>query len=1518
MSLQNASRSPQSLSSAQFGIWLGQAIDRESTIYNAAEYLEFTGDFNRCLFERAASQILQQAEALNTRFYLDSDLPVQQIVHRQKEPKVEFKDLSSAANPHQAALELMQNELTRPVKIGEGKNYHQLLIKISNTQHLWFLCIHHIASDGYSFALLIDSLLTYYKSLLKNQNAAPPEFGDYSKVLIEDTQYQKSASIEKDKQYWLARLKTAPHVRSIAASSSKVSNHCLKSATVITADSCKQLEKIALNHRSGWSELLLTLVANLIHQYTGVKSTILGMPVSARMGSASANVPCMHMNIVPLIINYEQVDNLAQLLDQINQQIKTGRRHFRYRYEELKKVTERNTLENKLFGAVVNIIPFERDLAITNCNISAHTLSTGPVEDLSFSFIRQPDGSLQFELYANPTIYSQKNIDEFQKKLVKQLDSLSLSLEEKIFIETEKLSYLSAPPLIKTNFNDNSILNRIYNIAKSRPDAIALTETDKQLSYAELIDTVNAIAVNLNSFELSKKQTIALLFPRCTQAIATMLAILLLEHRFVFIDPEAPLKRNLMILNDASPDRVVLHSSINETLRKATDSFVCISDFELATPVQNNNIHKKAVSQRWCSENRELNHDAYLIYTSGSTGQPKGVIIGYQALNDFALAAAQDYPVKAQDSMLQFAPLHFDTCIEEIFVTLSTGARLVLRNNEMLNSPATFLAQCERWEITILDLPTAYWHELSLAVESQNLCLPAFLKTIIIGGEAVQTSRVEQWRQKVSSEIQLLNTYGPSEATVVATSINLACDVSPRLIGRPLRGRQIAVVDAALNILPRGETGELLLLGAGLGKGYLGLQEKTAENFVQIPSPFDKNIMRRAYRTGDSVHITACGNIEFSGRIDQQIKISGYRIEPGEIEQAILSNTCLDDIAITILTNEQNQPLLVAHLATHDKSWNEEKLRNALKGALPGPMLPAIVILYSSLPKNSSGKINRKKLEKRAAFRYKENTPDKHSSSFEQAIINIWKQVLGKTDITTNDDFFSIGGQSLQSIQVANRLSALLKQEIPVSLIFDNPTPGSLCKVLNEHMTQYATTGAHKISEKNRFINQHNIHNKTVDLMQQDIDAFMQCIQRNEKSFIKPETASKGAVHKVLLTGATGFVGAQLLSQLLEQTDATILCTVRTETPQQGLRRLKSACHSQKINIQEWQRVVPVCLNLTKVTLGLNQTDYDQLSAEISQIFHNAAQTSVVRDYQSLRESNVLATANLLLLSSIKAVPFNHVSTIAVAPEDNKKLPESFVSHHSALKDGYQQSKWVAESLVEIAQQKGYPVNVYRLARVTGTASSGYVNQKDLVWNIIRTGLNNQLLPDIKVTEPWTPVDRVSQFIITHGTNCPGEGVFNLTPEHLVNITEIFHWLKALDFKFKVTDLQNWCQHIRQHGDDQDLAILSFFDSKQTDSGNTRKSVLHSSSSQKNNIHYTPAYNNQKFMRLAAHFNICLPRTDKKIFVSYVEYALNHQLIPEPGKKLSLSVTTFLSQQTKNKSLAVEHNKKNSPEHSHG
>jgi len=1428
------------LSAAQAGIWAGQRLNPGSALYNAAEYVEIRGALDSACLVEAIQIVMRSTPSL--WMVIDTEAETTTQRYRATECDVARVDCRSTSDAHAEAFRWMQSDLSKPMNPAAGPLFRQALIQVEDDCHYWYQCIHHVLADGYSFALLLRQVVDTYEKLQGGMAVTPRSIEEaldaYDQLLAADEAYQTSTKANQDQVHWHDVLQAAPEVVSFSPSTEPPADRALRVQAHFSADEWSQLRQ---TWRAHWVQALIGSVAAVLRRRTGCHQPVLGLPVLGRSGSAALREPAMLMNIVPLVLSVDADQGLEGLAQAVGARLSADRPHHRYRYEELRRRLGRVGGARRLFGPIVNIMPFDPPSTLGGCRLNHHSLSAGPVEDVSFSCVPTADGGLRLTLEANPRRYDEREVDDLFTAWREQIRDGSRSPHAALPVDASAMAWLTGPDYEPVSAGQQlrtrpTVIERMQHTIQRHPDRPALETRSGALTYAELGRRVAGLADALRTNGVAAGDTVAVALPRGEPAVVTCLATLLAGGRFVFIDPEAPPARNARILVDLQPTLCV-HSGQPVEWPGSQHSY--------------QELQAEGTSCDW----REMpvrNGAAYVIYTSGSSGTPKGVAIGHQALSGFVDAAIERYDIHPDDRVLQFAPLSFDACVEEMFCTFCQGACLVVRDDDWLESIPQFLQRCREYDISVLDLPTAFWHELVHGLARLGTPLPDALRTVIIGGEAVLPERVSQWHRYAGPNTRLFNSYGPSEATVVATA-TLLSPARPVHLGAPLAGRAIVVVDERLAPVPRGVAGELLLLGVGLADGYEQLPELTRGRFIELRLPWLDG-PQRAYRTGDRVYVDAQGHLFYQGRLDDQIKISGYRIDPQEVETALVALPGVSEAAVVAQPLSDGVSALVAHLVCPGSDVpTVAEVHARLGRSLAAPMRPTRVVSHDTLPKNASGKLDRAAL-RQWPLKEVAPMPEADLTTLERQVLTVWREVLGHGSLAPEDDVFLSGGHSLQTIQVANRLSQQLGVEVPVALLFQHPTVHSLAQVL----AQGDSRGQRETLP---------------EALLRDCDEFEQAL-----SAVSPMPSSgRPRRNAWLLTGATGFVGAHLLHRLLSASpDLRVVCLVRSDSSQRGYQRLCKAALKQGLNPPAADRVEVVPADLEQPDLGVDPERAEALFDGLDGVIHNAAITSVMRDYASLRAANTLSTGRLLALAAPRALPFHLVSTIAVAPPPgfSDGLPETFIDAHSGLADGYQQSKWGAEAMAAAAAKAGLPVGLYRLGRVTGSLDQGFVNPDDLIWQLLRLGTRQGILPDLAITEPWTPVDILARFIVAEVLSAESPGIYNLTPRQGVELASVYGWLNQAGYGFERLPLAQWCDRLRSELDRQDTeaqALLSFFEGRLGVSGNTGKS----------------AAENAAFQARAEQHNLTLSGITRADFNRYLDYAQTQGWMPRPSTRMA-------------------------------
>jgi amino acid adenylation domain-containing protein len=606
------------------------------------------------------------------------------------------------------------------------------------------------------------------------------------------------------------------------------------------------------------------------------------------------------------------------------------------------------------------------------------------------------------------------------------------------------------------------------------PDAVAVMFEDAQcrvasLQYRQLNERANQLAHYLRSLGVGPEVLVGLYLERSLEMIVGMLGILKAGGAYLPLDPAYSKERLNFMLSDASVPVLLTQSKLRAELPVRSARVICLdSEWEPIERESEENPQPTATTDSL----------AYVIYTSGSTGKPKGVMIEHRSLVNYTEHAGVEYGIGPSDRILQFASISFDASAEEIYPCLTRGATLCLRTDSMLDTVSGFLQKCGEWGITVLDLPTAYWHELTANLEAETLALPPGVRLAIIGGEKALPERLAIWR-KHCKQVRLVNTYGPTEATIVAAMCDLSGESSEvPLIGRAVGNGQTCVLDRHLQPVPVGVPGELYIGGALLARGYLNRPDLTAQKF--IPNPFlepglgdlgltfkgmnlctngrqisgdGPHPTARLYKTGDLVRYLADGNLEFLGRTDDQVKIRGFRIELGEIEAVLRQHPAAGEVAVTVREDAPGDKRLVAYVVpapgVAQPKFPLAELRGFLKQKLPPYMVPSAFVVLEKMPVTPNGKVDRRSLPapdtQKADLEGIQAAP---SNPVEEAVAGIFAEVLGREQVGAADNFFELGGHSLIASQVVSRLRDNFGIELPLRSLFETPTARGLAAAL--------------------------------------------------------------------------------------------------------------------------------------------------------------------------------------------------------------------------------------------------------------------------------------------------------------------------------------------------------------------------------------------------------------------------------------------------------------------------------------
>ncbi|PHM37898.1 non-ribosomal peptide synthetase [Xenorhabdus innexi] len=851
----------------------------------------------------------------------------------------------------------------------------------------------------------------------------------------------------------------------------------------------------------------------------------------------------------------------------------------------------------------------------------------------------------------------------------------------------------------------------------------AIITEERTISYRELIHQARSLAFYLFNLGVKHETPVGILLEPGIEQIISQVAILMAGGSCVPLDPTVPDDRLCFMLQDLQINLTLTTQKYQS--RSLPTNFITI----------NQDILEKSIIVYFPKINREKNHRTHILFTSGTTGRPKAVEI--EARGILRIVVEPDYiNFTANDKIAAISNPTFDVSLFEIWGALLNGAAAVVIPRKIIIDPYLFEAALEKYSVSCMMMTAALFH---LTAHS---CPRAFrhLRYLFVGGEKLNPHAFRQVLQAAPPKF-LANCYGPTESTIIGLIHEIKLDEltdEDIPIGRPIGHTDIYILNDQLQPVAPNQIGEIYLGGEGIARGYWNRPEINAQRFIMMDIERN-NQLKKIYRTGDLGWQRSDGIYMFAGRIDNQIKIRGHRIEIEEIETQLLKSELLQSAAVSIVKKENIEPYLIAFVVPKKpETFSKHNLTQSIKHYLPDYMLPRITIV-EHIPINPNGKIDRKRL----LAEYTQNQEQRLSSQpttdtneDELIVLSIWQKTLDDYDLTLDSNFFQIGGNSLQASSLILALGNKIQKRLPVQLLYDFPTPRTLAAHMsqNENMSEdlYATM----------------LKDSILPPEIQPLPHF-------------PEPWLSSDAGRVLLTGASGFLGAFFLRDLLLQTKINrVTCLVRAKDNQTALLRLKENLYQYGLWQEEFlPRLQVMASDLTKPHLDLSQQDYEQLSSECDAIFHLAAHVNYIQPYSMHYDGNVLGTLNILrLATNKKAKPLHYVSTVSIfgpagifSSVDSLGEDDDISPYLTGLKydSGYSQSKWVAERMIWQARDRGIPLSVYRPGFIMGDSQTGANNPKDFVSRLVKGCIKIGAYPLLaNLREEFVPVDYVSQSLL--------------------------------------------------------------------------------------------------------------------------------------------------------------------------
>jgi len=1047
---------------AQQRLWFLDQFQPGSAVYNMPVAMRLSGPLRVDVLGRCLGEVVRRHEVLRTTFAVTDGQPTAQVVAPPPPVPLSAIDLAALPGPEREkeAMRLLDGEARRPFDLVRGPLLRAGLLRLGDADHVLLLNMHHVVGDGWSMGILFREIGALYRAFAAGEASPLPEpaiqYGDFAAW---QHQWLGSPAFAAELAYWKGQLAGKLPALELPADRPRPAVQSLSGATRERVLPPRLAAGVnALSRAEGVTPFMTLLAAfqTLLHRYTGQEDIIVGSPIANRNRREVEGLIGFFVNTLALRTDLGGDPSFRELLRRVREVTLSAYAHQDLPFEKLVEALQpdRDASRTPVFQVVLNVLnaPLETlDLpGVTAADLGLHTGTSK--FDLSLFACERPDGLLLAAEYSTD-LHDAATIDRLLEHMETLLQGIVADPDRRLS-QFRLLTGAEWHRLV-VEWNDTTrdypcqtCIHELFAArAQEHPGAIALSFQGRPMTYRELHHRSDQLAHYLRRLGVGHETLVGICVERSPEMVVGMLGVLKAGGAYVPLDPAYPGERLAFVLDDVKAPVLLTQERLLPGLPACRARVVCldagwdeIAAAEAAGAAGATGAPGSGGAGGPRGGKATARSLAYVIHTSGSTGRPKGTMLTHRGVVSMVSTATALYGVTPQSRMLQFASPCFDASVWECFMALAVGATLVLAPAEELRDPRGLCAVLADEAVTVALLPPSMLSQLPLDAG------PA-LETLVVGGEACPPALAAAWAKRV----RLINAYGPTEATVIATTWPVPREVDdsrPLPIGRPVPNAQAFILDKNLQPVPVGVAGELYVGGDGLARGYLSRRSLTRERFIK--NPFNPRRGARLYKTGDLARYLPDGAIEFLGRADEQVKIRGFRVEPGEIEATLAAHPAVRAAAVVAREDRPGDKRLVAYVVpaagpAAGRSPAVEELRAFLRQKLPDYMVPAAFVTLDALPLTPSGKVDRRALP----------APDQGRPGLAGAFVaprtpleadlaGIFAQVLGLERVGIYDSFFELGGHSLLATRLVSRVREALRVELPLRSLFEAPAVADL------------------------------------------------------------------------------------------------------------------------------------------------------------------------------------------------------------------------------------------------------------------------------------------------------------------------------------------------------------------------------------------------------------------------------------------------------------------------------------------
>lgn len=1054
-----AAHGPSPVSYSQKLMWLAHGLVQERSTYNTPIPIRMRGRLRVDALRHTLDTIVERHEVLRTTIALVDGDPVQ-IVN--PAGPVEFLEIAvngnSVEDREEEIKRLCEEQARRPFDHSKDMLLRAALLRVDDADQVLILMTHHIAFDGWSRKILYQEIEAIYTAYCAGRACPlPPLPIQYADFAAWQRQNEQGEEMVRQVAYWKERLSGAPMVFELPADRPRAAAQSFRGARQNLGRLPSLKGPLKALHREEGTTLFMAIVAAfgvILHRYTGQEDILIGSPILGRHRPEVEKLIGYFSNTLVLRLDLSGNPTFRELLRRVRETVLGAFENQEMPLEALVKELqpERDPSRSPVFQVMLGTSDAPTDLPVLpGLELTLLKVDRGIAKlDLSLG-VSEADDHMSGTCEYSTDLFDASTIQRFTAHFRMLMESIIADPD----LHIADLDMLPAGEKnrILNEWNDtahplpSATMHGLFEQQAARtPDAVAVECEDRTLTYGALNARANQLAHFLRSQGIGSGNLVIVCMERSLDLAVALLAVLKSGAGCVPLDATLPSERISLIAKataarGTNSPMILTHMPIAQKLGSAAQFAVCIE-------------HMQQCIECEPSENGDWevqpSATAYVIFTSGSTGEPKGVLLPHRTLVNHHLAVIPLYGLTPSDRVLQFASLGFDISIEELFPTWAVGATVVFRAEDQALGGRPFSDWLSSRRITVMDLPTAFWHEWVNDLSTRNAAAPESLRLVIVGGERALSAKLAAWRRLNGDRVRWINTYGPTEASIIVTAYEPGPGELPQdlPIGKPISNTRVYVLNKHQKPVPAGVYGELYIGGAGVADGYLDDPGATAAKFV--PDPFRPQPENRLYRTGDIVRFLQDGNLEFMGRADHQIKIRGFRIEPGEIEATLMLHSDISQAIVVPCNGQFGDKYLAAYVVPAvGVALTPEKLHRHAAAKLPAYMVPSSWVILSELPLNRNGKVNRAALPSPAVKALGDQVYELLEPA-ERRLADIWEQALGKEVRSRTDDFFDLGGHSLTAVRVLTHIEKVFGAALPLTTLFRARTLGQMAREIRD------------------------------------------------------------------------------------------------------------------------------------------------------------------------------------------------------------------------------------------------------------------------------------------------------------------------------------------------------------------------------------------------------------------------------------------------------------------------------------